>query len=188
MNPQNQKPQITNSDLDFIRNVNDPSQEPSKKPLDKKIIVIIVLVIITIGVLVFGMVLGANRNVKKSSNSSNTANSNVDTTNAKNAAIAFMEKAGINDTNGAYELFSPNAGISREDFVGESMILFNKLNLSSCQPVASKSGVVDKNNRILLSFECKSKDNKYTVTIEFRLESTESGQLSIFDFVLTGVE
>lgn len=177
MNPENQNQQNTNPDLDFIRNTTDPLETPVKKGLDKKIIVIIVLVVITLGVLVFGMVTGANKKVQKSSD---TNESSKTVAKAKDTINSLFEYADSNDTESAYSLFSSNSAITKDDFNNESMLLFNKLDLTSCRPVSSDKGLIDKNNRVIQTYDCRSKDNQYSVTVEFSLDSSNSGQLTIY--------
>lgn len=183
MNPQNQKPENSNPDLDFIRNTTDPLEAPVKKGLDKKIIVIIVLVVITIGVLVFGMVTGANNKVQKSSNvqkSSDTKVSSETLVIVKDTINTFLDYVNANNIDKAYSLFSSNSVVTRDDFANESMVLFSKLEIDSCQPDSSDKGLIDKDNRIIQTYECTSKDDEYSVTVEFSLDSSKSGQLTIY--------
>ncbi len=185
MNPQNQKPENTNPDLDFIRNITDPLEAPVKKGLDKKIIVIIVLVVITIVVMVFGMMTGANNKVQKSSKTTNTSiSSDANVSKAKDTLIQYFELMAQGNLEEAYKFFSGDAPMTKELFVKENSTLPTQLNFSSCEPVSSNSGLVDKEGKLIQTFRCDSKDGKQSIDFEFHMDSSDNGSLTIHEYFI----
>lgn len=191
MNPQNQKPENTNPDLDFIRNTTDPLEAPVKKGLDKKIIVIIVLVVITIGVLVFGMVTGANNKVQKSSdNAKISISSDESVSKAKDVISAFFENVANGNAEEAWRLFSSNPGFEAEPFKNKTIPFLQKLDISNCiaAPNQKDRGLVDENGRLLQLYVCKAKSSKVDIGLEFRLDSNDEGVITIHDYGLVAIE
>lgn len=184
MNPQNQKPENSNPDLDFIRNATDPLEVPVKKGLDKKIIVIIVLVVITIGVLVFGMVTGANNKVQKSSSNNTIKVSSEAQTKAKDVVESFFYKVSVQDYDGAYSLFSQSPAITYLEFINKSVPYLNKLDLNSCKFADNNKGLMDDDGNIQRTYTCKNKKQNYEINLQFSLKSDNGGNIELYGYYI----
>lgn len=188
MNPENQKQQNTNPDLDFIRNASDPLEAPAKKRLDKKIIIIIILVVITLVIMVVGMVTGANKKVQKSTDSAGT-NKSVSVSpetqsKAEDVVESFFDKVSAQDYNGAYSLFSQSPDISYQEFIDNSVPYLSKLDLTSCNFTENKEGLIDESGNIQRTYACDNKKQNHTVNLQFSLRSDNEGNVDIYGYYI----
>ncbi|HMS23259.1 MAG TPA: hypothetical protein PKB09_00425 [Candidatus Saccharibacteria bacterium] len=179
MNPENQKQQNTNPDLDFIRNADDPLQVPTKKRLDKKIIIIIILVVITLVIMVIGMVTGANKKVQKSSDTSSVPNQTpTDVSSQKEIALNYMTAMSTNDIDQAKSFLADSDSNNKRDLDFEQNDLWKYVDLKACQVIDAKSSTTKirvncifvENKLLAFSFNIGQEDGgskitKYTLWI-----------------------